>query len=293
MAAFWITQNKTFEQEAEGGFLWAPLLDRSGKQRRMHVILGEMKPGDLILSYVRRHIVAIGFVLADPVHAPKPADFDPHGRWQRDGWLVRVRFTQVERPLDVVALAPRLLPLLPEHNAPLNRDGTGAQGYAYYLPPKAEALVLDALGLNTVDQAVADHLDLAIPDPTSRLAIIEARVGQGVFRDNVLEAWGQRCAVTGMAIRELVRASHIKPWRAANNRERLDPRNGLALSPNYDAAFDRGIVSFRDDGRVWIAPTATRRDIEKLGFREEHSLERITDGHRAFLRYHQEAFGFR
>ena len=175
----------------------------------------------------------------------------------------------------------------------VNRDGTGAQGYAYYLPPKAEALLLETLGLSTVDQTVADHLDLEILDQTSRLAIIEARVGQGVFRDNVLEAWGQRCAVTGMGIRELVRASHIKPWRAANNRERLDPRNGLALSPNYDAAFDLGIVSFRDDGRVWIGPAATRCDVEKLGFREEHRLDRVTDGHRAYLRYHQEAHGFR
>ena len=293
MAAFWITQNKTFAQEAEGGFLWAPLVDLSGKQRRMHVILSEMKPGDLILSYVRRHIVAIGFVLADPVHSPKPIDFDPDGRWQRDGWLVPVRFTQVERPVDIGALAPRLLPLLPDRHAPLNRDGTGAQGYAFYLPPKAEALLLRELGLSTVDRAVSDHVDQTVADTTSRLAIIEARVGQGIFRENVLEAWGQRCAVTGMGIRELVRASHIKPWRAANNRERLDPRNGLALSPNYDAAFDRGIVSFGDDGHVLISQAATRRDIERLGFREEHRLEHVTDAHRLYLRYHQEAFGFR
>ena len=293
MAAFWITQNKTFAQEAEGGFLWAPLFDLSGKQRRMHVILGEMKPGDLILSYVRRHIVAIGFVLSDPVHAPKPSDFDPDGRWQRDGWLVPVRFTQVEHPVDIAALAPRLLPLLPDRHAPLNRDGTGAQGYAFFLPPRAEALLLRELGLNIVDRAVSDHVDQAVPDATSRLAIIEARVGQGIFRDSVLQAWGQRCAVTGMGIRELVRASHIKPWRAANNRERLDPRNGLALSPNYDAAFDRGIVSFGDDGQVLIAQTATRRDIERLGFRKEHRLESLSDAHRGYLRYHQEAFGFR
>lgn len=293
MAAFWITQNKTFEQEAEGGFLWAPLFDLSGKQRRMHVILGEMKPGDLVLSYVRRHIVAIGYVLADPVHAPKPTDFDPDGRWQRDGWLVPVRFTHVERPVDIAALAPRLLPLLPDRHAALNSDGTGAQGYAFYLPPRAEALLLRELGLSTVDRAVSDHVDQTIADTTSRLAIIEARVGQGIFRENVLEAWGHRCAVTGMGIRELVRASHIKPWRAANNRERLDPRNGLALSPNYDAAFDRGIVSFGDDGRVLISQTATRRDIERLGIREGHRLEHVTDAYRGYLRYHQEAYGFR
>lgn len=293
MAAFWITQNKTYAQEADGGFLWAPLTDRSGKRRRMHVILGEMKPGDLILSFVRRHIVAIGYVLADPVQAPKPPDLDPEGRWQTDGWLVSVRFTQLAQPLSVDPLVPRLLPLLPDRHAPLNRDGTGAQGYAFFLPPRAEALLLRELGLDTVDRAVEDHVGRAVADATSRLAIIEARVGQGLFRDNVLASWGERCAVTGMGIRELVRASHIKPWRAANNRERLDPRNGLALSPNYDAAFDRGIVSFGDDGQVLIARSATRSDIEKLGFRTEHRLTTVTEAHRAYLRYHQEAHGFR
>lgn len=293
MAAFWITQNKTYALEAEGGFLWAPLTDLSGKRRRMHVILREMKPGDLILSFVRRHIVAIGYVLADPVQAPKPADFDPDGRWQRDGWLVHVRFTQLDQPLSVDPLVPRLLPLLPDRHSPLNRDGTGAQGYAYFLPPRAEALLLRELGLDTVDRAVENHVDQAVADATSRLAIIEARVGQGIFRDNVLASWGERCAVTGMAIRELVRASHIKPWRAANNRERLDPRNGLALSPNYDAAFDRGIVSFGNDGQVLIARNATRSDIEKLGFRNDHRLATVTEAHRGYLQYHQEAHGFR
>lgn len=293
MAAFWITQNKTFEQEAEGGFLWAPLLDRSGKQRRMHAILAEMKPGDLVLSYVRRHIVAIGFVVEEPIVARKPLHLDPDNRWQRDGWFVSVRFTQVAHPVDVGVLTSRLLPLLPDRHAPLNRDGTGAQGYAYHLPPKAEALLLAALGWADVDEVVEDHLKATIPESTSRLDIINARIGQGVFRDRVLDAWGNRCAVTGMAIRDLVRASHIKPWRTANNRERLDPRNGLALSPNYDAAFDRGIVSFADDGRVLIGPSATRRDIEKLGFRDEHRIARLTDGHRQYLHYHQEANGFR
>ena len=293
MAAYWITQNKTYEQEADGGFLWAPLADLSGKRRRMHAILGEMNPGDLILSFVRRHIVAIGYVLADPVRAPKPVDLDPDGRWQREGWLVHVRFTQLAQPLSVDPLVQRLLPQLPDRHSPLNRDGTGAQGYAYLLPPRAEALLLRELGLNTVDRAVEDHVDQVVADATSRLAIIEARVGQGVFRESVLASWGERCAVTGMAIRDLVRASHIKPWRAANNRERLDPMNGLALSPNYDAAFDRGIVSFGDYGEVLIARSATRSDIEKLGFHTKHHLKTVTEAHRAYLGYHQEAHGFR
>jgi putative restriction endonuclease len=292
MAAFWVTQNKTFEQELRGGYLWAPLRYRGGNQRRHHTILGDMSPGDLILSYVGRRIVAIGFVASDPEHRPKPDDLDAAERWQRDGWWVAVRFTLIPTPLEVPPLTSRLLQVLPAQHSPLNRDGTGAQGYAFHLPPRAEALLLRELGLGVVDQVVGGHLDAVLPDQTVREAIVQARVGQGQFRDDVLAIWRHRCAVTGMAIRELVRASHIKPWRAANNRERLDPYNGLALSPNYDAAFDRGIVSFRDDGRVLIAPYAPRRDIEKLAFRSDHQVVGLRPEHAAFLRHHREAFGF-
>lgn len=81
-------------------------------------------------------------------------------------------------------------------------------------------------------------------------------------------------------------------WRVANHAERLDPLNGLALSPNYDAAFDRGIVTFSDTGLVLISPQASRKDIERLGFRSDHSLAHVHDQHRRYLQHHREAFGF-
>lgn len=292
MAAYWVTQNKTFTAESAGGYLWAPLRDRAGAERRSHVILADMRAGDLVLSYVGRRIIAIGYVLDQPVLAPKPKDLDDVGLWQEDGWLVQVRFTELAETLPILPLADRLLSVLPSQYGPLNRDGTGAQGYAYYLPPKAEALLLKALGLGVVERAVEDHMVMAIPDLTTRETVIEARVGQGRFRDDVLRTWGQRCAVTRMAIRKLLRASHIKPWRVANHAERLDPQNGLALSPNYDAAFDQGIVSFSDTGRVLISGQASRWDIEKLGFRSDHGLAHVHDRHRTYLQHHREAFGF-
>ena len=50
----------------------------------------------------------------------------------------------------------------------------------------------------------------------------------------------------------LLRASHIKPWRAASGAERLDKFNGLLLTPNLDLAFDQGLISFDDHGQILL-----------------------------------------
>ena len=82
-------------------------------------------------------------------------------------------------------------------------------------------------------------------DPEKRTEIetlIKARLGQGSFRQNVLEQYPS-CPLTGLDIQPLLIASHIKPWSVCNNNERLDPFNGLMLAPNIDALFDSGLIS--------------------------------------------------
>jgi len=64
-------------------------------------------------------------------------------------------------------------------------------------------------------------------DGTTRQALIAARVGQGQFRQQVARRWDSTCAVNGCAQQEVLRASHVKPWWASSNQERLDPANGL------------------------------------------------------------------
>ena len=49
-------------------------------------------------------------------------------------------------------------------------------------------------------------------------------------------------------------ASHIKPWSSSSNVERLDPFNGLILTPNLDRAFDRGFITFDEDGAILVSP---------------------------------------
>ena len=80
----------------------------------------------------------------------------------------------------------------------------------------------------------------------TRTALVEARVGQDFFRRSVLSAYGFRCCITGLAVPELLVASHIVPWRDDPS-NRLNPRNGLCLSAIHDRAFDIGLITFSDD----------------------------------------------
>ncbi|MCA6924799.1 HNH endonuclease [Pectobacterium versatile] len=86
---------------------------------------------------------------------------------------------------------------------------------------------------------------------TTKKQLINARLGQGDFRNKVLTNYPE-CPITGVSLPSLLKASHIKPWRISNNKERLDPYNGIMLSPHIDALFDKGYISFADDGSMLI-----------------------------------------
>lgn len=88
--------------------------------------------------------------------------------------------------------------------------------------------------------------------------MVRQRVGQNKFRDAMLDYWGGACAVTGVALPEVLRASHAKPWaECATDAERLDVFNGFLLSANLDALFDRFLISFDEQGVLVIAPALT------------------------------------
>jgi hypothetical protein len=127
---------------------------------------------------------------------------------------------------------------------------------------------------------IADELKKILSDPsipeTTRMALIEARLGQGRFRSALIERWRQGCAVTGCTVLDVLRASHIKPWHASSPEERLDPANGILLSANFDALFDSGLISFDDRGRMivsaQISAAATKGGVHLLGLPSSASL---------------------
>ena len=101
---------------------------------------------------------------------------------------------------------------------------------------------LPSAPLNEFNKKTSD-----LPRATEAERLVIQRVGQYIFRNGLLDYWDGRCAVTKLSVAELLKASHIKPWKDCDSdAERLDVFNGLLLAPNLDAAFDLGFITFAD-----------------------------------------------
>ncbi len=143
------------------------------------------------------------------------------------------------------------------------------------------------------DTDVLADLKSIMDDPkltkTQRDTLIKARIGQGAFRADVLAAFQGKCAVTGCATPEVIRASHIKPWSKSTNRERLDACNGLPLVANLDALFDRHMITFAANGRLQISRTLSNEDAKLLGVADAVQLE-FDAARNSYMRHHRERF---
>jgi hypothetical protein len=99
---------------------------------------------------------------------------------------------------------------------------------------------------------------------TVKQRLVDARLGQGKFRRDLVRVFGGRCAVSGMSVSAALRASHVLPWRESDNVQRLDPNNGLLLTANLDALFDKHLISFDKGGQVLVSKTIAAPDLESL-----------------------------
>ena len=129
----------------------------------------------------------------------------------------------------------------------------------------------------------------ALPKTTDAERLVVQRVGQDLFRQGLLDFWEGRCGITGLAVPELLRASHIKPWAdCASDAERLDVYNGLLLAPHLDAAFDRGFITVTDDGAIIVAGALDDQARRVLSLTEPLRVRSLVEGHRAYLPWHRE-----
>lgn len=128
-------------------------------------------------------------------------------------------------------------------------------------------------------------------DLTTRQALIAARRGQGQFRRDLERIWNGCCSVTSCDVKEVLRASHIKPWKLANNKERLDPHNGLLLSATLDALFDRGLISFDRGGSILISSELSSENRDLLGLHRQVRLSKQPSSRQVrYLEEHQRLF---
>ena len=130
--------------------------------------------------------------------------------------------------------------------------------------------------------------DAAIP-LTERTALVQARRGQGLFRDNV-RSIEHACRITRVALPEHLIASHIQPWRDSSNEQRLDGENGLLLTPTVDHLFDKGFISFENTGQLIVSPVADPASLKRMGIDRDARVNvgTFSQGQRQYLEFHRE-----
>jgi hypothetical protein len=181
-----------------------------------------------------------------------------------------------------------------ELGAGIDLPGPGAMRFAF---PSASALYQAVSRAYDLSKALPDdplqrfrEKTRLLPNTTEAERLIVARVGQDLFRDALMRFWEGRCPITGITDPGLLRASHMKPWaECGNDEERLDVYNGLLLSALWDAAFDKYLVTFREDGFPEFSSRLSAQARARLDVEIGASI-RLSDAHMPYLSHHRAAF---
>jgi len=316
MRYWWVNQNQTYRHEVPGGYMWSPKLQKDGHKNRAYELMRTVMPGDIVFSFAQSHIKAIGIAGSNCYEFPKPTEFGNAGsNWGNAGWRVDVSFIEIINPIKPKNHIATLRPLLPNIYSPLQPNGDGNQTYLFDISENLalglahlmERWVVDLLkgniinDLPTVESSISriteweDTIEKLIESnsditDTERERLIKSRLGQGKFRADLLNI-EQSCRVTGVNNPTHLVASHTKPWRDSDNNERLDPENGFMLTPTIDHLFDRGFISFENNGDLIVSPVAHKESMHKMGLPDNHQLNvgGFSEGQKRYLEYHRES----
>ncbi|PEO41977.1 hypothetical protein CN563_24750 [Bacillus sp. AFS026049] len=121
---------------------------------------------------------------------------------------------------------------------------------------------------------------------TEKESIIKSRIGQSSFKSSLLYE-EKKCKLCGVSDPRFLIASHIKPWRQSNNYERLDKNNGLLLCPNHDALFDKGFISFKEDGSILISKSLDQVSRVFLNINETMNIK-LNQDQQKYISWHRE-----
>jgi putative restriction endonuclease len=307
---WWVNNKQTYKHEVPGNYLWSPITKANGARSVFYDNMQRARQGDIVFAFADALIRAVGVVEAPALFLPKPSEFGAAGNaWGNEGWKLPVRFFELSMPLRPKDHMAELAQLLPAKYSPIQGTGDGNQGaYLAEIPETMASALMYLLG----KQWDAIHRALALPEAfadsmrdeaeasvsaaiknrtdigeTQKLQLVQSRRGQGVYRKN-LEGFEKACRLTGLSDLQHLRASHIKPWRASTDYEKLDGNNGLLLSPHVDHLFDRGFISAANDGKLLVSSMLGADTLGRWGIDALTELGPFRPEQISYLEFHRE-----
>jgi len=163
------------------------------------------------------------------------------------------------------------------------RQSPNATYYKFLKSEKPKKLYNLIINSTSTTDDISEITNSKLPE-TEKKNLINCRIGQGDFRKNLIDYWGG-CSVTKHKKVDILTASHIKPWKNSTDSQRLDKYNGFLLIPNLDKLFDKGYISFDDEGKIMISNELN--DFEQLGVNKNMKIE-LKNDHKKYLKFHRD-----
>jgi len=302
MKYWWVNQNQTFRQELELGCLWSPKKNRNGRRNHFYDNMTKVRVGDPILSFTDTWIKHLCVAKSAAISRPKPSELaDVNNEWSDDGWFISVDYRKLSNPVKPSLHMGSLSSLLPSKYSPLQPGGRGNQAYLFELDKQlfnalsdlSQGEINSLLGmteyehLETVEEDMVAGITERVDIPeTTKLQLIRARIGQGVFRSKVLSV-EPRCRLTRISDPNHLIASHIKPWRDSSDQEKLDGNNGLMLSPHVDHLFDKGLITFSKNGDLVVSDQLESNVLRLWNIDNNANVGTFSSEQERFLMHHR------
>lgn len=115
--------------------------------------------------------------------------------------------------------------------------------------------------------------------------LLQSRLGQGQFR-LALQEFEQDCRVTGLADPAVLRACHMRPWRACSNAQRMDGANGLLLEPGFHLLFSKGYIGFDGAGRLLVSGRLPDHVVQQWPVRQAAAPRPFAKAQLEYLAFH-------
>lgn len=223
-----------------------------------------MRSQSLSEASISKYYIAVKGVLSD---------------WAQDAGIIERSLLDIRNAAEFsnVVLKIKELPIFKSRDSAGNQMYSAAlKKYAQYLYHNSQPSIEADIEAILVDQNTK---------ATDKVRLVNARIGQGKYRKDLIDLWQGRCCITSYSEISMLLASHIKPWSQCSNAERLDKYNGLLLLPNLDKAFDSGLISFEETGEIRIS--SHLKEPALLGINKNMRID-LKQEHIPYLSYHNE-----
>ncbi len=297
MNSFIVMQGETYQEEHSAGVLWTPQIDKSGMVPHSWNRMQELKKGDIVFHYVKGLLVAISRVREGCYKGNKPKN---QGEQGEEAFIARSAYRELEHPLSIKEYFQEIQPLLPVKYSAFQEDASGNSGYLYPCNEELAMKLLELISSLNIFTLEVEQLELAMEvvkktEHNPLLGLIaeaeleiktKMRRGKEQFRESLLPLWNGECPLCGIAIEDVLKATHAKPWKDSSDAERLDPFNGVLLCANHSAMYSAGLIAFTGGGRLHISSRIPEEQYSLYGLRKSLKVP-VSLEHASYLRWHK------